>query len=128
MEFHVHINASLLVVGALLAQNIIGRNDQLVVYASILLNNLEYNYSTTEKKSFSYGLCISLGIICWEINCVLSRYMALVYLVNQPQVLGRIVRWLLLFREYDFIVMYKLDKTHVVADVLSILFNIMKPS
>jgi hypothetical protein len=36
----------------------------------------------------------------------------------KPQVLGIIVRWLLLFLEHDFIVVYKLGKTHVVVDVL----------
>jgi hypothetical protein len=34
-------------------------------------------------------------------------HMALVYLVNKPQVLGRIIRWLLLFLKYDFTIMYK---------------------
>jgi len=29
-------------------------------------------------------------------------HVALVYLVNKPQVLGNIVKWLLLFLEYDF--------------------------
>jgi len=33
-------------------------------------------------------------------------HMALIYLVNKPQVLRIIVWWLLLFLEYDFIVMY----------------------
>jgi hypothetical protein len=35
------------------------------------------------------------------------NHMALVYLVNKPQISGRIARWLLLFLEYDFIVIYK---------------------
>jgi hypothetical protein len=34
-------------------------------------------------------------------------HMALVYLVNKPQVSGRIIRWLLLFLKYDFTIMYK---------------------
>jgi hypothetical protein len=51
-------------------------------------------------------------------------HMALVYLVNKPQVLGKIVRWLLLFLEYDFTVMYKQGKTHVVVDALSRLRDI----
>jgi hypothetical protein len=46
-------------------------------------------------------------------------HMALVYLVNKPQVSGRIARWLLLFLEYDFTMVYKLGKTHGVADALS---------
>jgi hypothetical protein len=46
-------------------------------------------------------------------------HMALVYMVNKPQVFGRIARWLLLFLEYDFTVVYKPGKTHGVADALS---------
>ncbi len=56
------------------------------------------------------------------------NHMALVYLVNKSQVLGDIVRWLLLFLEYDFIVMYKPCKTHVVVDALSRLPNIIEPT
>jgi hypothetical protein len=53
--------------------------------------------------------------------------MALVYLVNKPHVSGKITRWLLLFLEYDFIVVYKPNKTHVIANALSRLPNITKP-
>jgi hypothetical protein len=54
------------------------------------------------------------------------NHMALVYLVNKPQVSGRITKWLLLFFEHDFIVVYKLDKIHVVVDALSRLPDITK--
>ncbi len=54
-------------------------------------------------------------------------HMALVYLVNKPQVSRIIARWLSLFLEYDFIVVYKLGRTHVVADALSRLLNNTKP-
>jgi hypothetical protein len=37
-KFHVHTNASLLVVGAMLAQNPIGKYDQPTIYAFRLLN------------------------------------------------------------------------------------------
>jgi hypothetical protein len=40
-------------------------------------------------------------------------HMALVYLVNKPQVSGRVVRWLLLFSKYDFTLVCKLGKIHV---------------
>jgi hypothetical protein len=56
------------------------------------------------------------------------NHRALVYLVNKPQVLGIITRWLLLFLEYDFIIMYKPSITHVVVDALSILPNSTKPT
>jgi hypothetical protein len=54
-------------------------------------------------------------------------HMALLYLVNKSHVLGRITRWLLLFLEYEFIIIYKLGKTHVVANVLHRLLNNSEP-
>jgi hypothetical protein len=54
-------------------------------------------------------------------------HMAMVHLVNKPQVLGRIARWLLLFLEYEFTMVYKPSKTHVVDDVLSKLPDSSKP-
>jgi hypothetical protein len=53
--------------------------------------------------------------------------MALVYLVNKPQVLGRITRWLLLLLEFEFTLVYKLGRTHVVVDVLSRLLDNLEP-
>jgi hypothetical protein len=54
-------------------------------------------------------------------------HMALVYLANKPQVLKRIIRWLLLFLEYDFIVVYKPRRIHVVVDALLRLLGIIEP-
>jgi hypothetical protein len=54
--------------------------------------------------------------------------MALVYLVNKPYISRKIVRWLLLFLEYDFIVLYKPCITHVVVDALSRLIDIIEPT
>ncbi len=49
-------------------------------------------------------------------------------MVSKPQVLGRIVRWLLLFLEYDFTIVYKLNRIHVVTDALLRLLNSTKPT
>jgi len=54
--------------------------------------------------------------------------MALVYLVNKPQVLRRIARWLLLFLEYDFTIVYKPRKIHVIVDALSRISGITEPT
>ncbi len=40
----------------------------------------------------------------------------------------RIVRWLLLFLEYEFTIIYKPNRTDVVASVLSKLLDNSKPS
>jgi hypothetical protein len=45
------------------------------------------------------------------------------YLVNKPQVLGKIAKWLLLFLEYDFKIVYKPSRSHLMADALSRLPN-----
>jgi hypothetical protein len=42
-------------------------------------------------------------------------HMALLYLVQKPQVSGRIARRLLLFLEYDFSVIYKPGKSYFVV-------------
>jgi hypothetical protein len=55
------------------------------------------------------------------------NHMALVYLVNKPWVFGTIARWLVLFLEYEFIVVYKHGRTHVVADALSKLLDSSEP-
>jgi hypothetical protein len=45
-------------------------------------------------------------------------HMALVYLVNKSQISSCIVRWLLLFLEHEFIVLYKSEHTHVLYGLL----------
>jgi hypothetical protein len=55
-------------------------------------------------------------------------HMALVYLVNKPHVLGRITRWLLLFLDSDFTIVYKPNKIHGIVDALLILPHITKPT
>jgi hypothetical protein len=54
------------------------------------------------------------------------NHMALVYLVNKPQVLRRIIRWLLLFLKYDFTLVYKPSKTHAILNSLSRLLDIYR--
>jgi predicted ferric reductase len=53
VEFHVHKYVSLLAIGAMLAHNLTGKHDQLVVYACRLLNNVEKNYSTIECETLT---------------------------------------------------------------------------
>ncbi len=53
--------------------------------------------------------------------------MALMYLVNKPQIYGRITRWLLLFLEYDFKIVYNHGRSHLMANALSRLPNQVEP-
>jgi hypothetical protein len=54
-------------------------------------------------------------------------HMALVYLLNKPQIYGKLVRWLLLFLEYDIKIIYKPCKSHLMADALNRLPNHIEP-
>ncbi len=130
MAFHVHTNASLLDVGAMLFQNITKKSDQPIVYASRLLNNVEQNYSTTKRKASTmvFSLDKFKHYLLGNKFVFYVDHMALVYLVNKPQVSRIIARWLLLFLEYDFIIVYKPNKNHVVIDAFSRLLNSTKPT
>ena len=103
LEFHVHTDASNIAVGVMLAQNPTGKCDQPISYASRLLNSAERNYSTTEREALAmvYALNKYRHYLLGNKFVFYVDHMALVYLVNKPQVSGRIARWLLLFQEYD---------------------------
>jgi hypothetical protein len=98
----VHEDASLLVIGVMLAQNLIGKYDRPIVYAFRLFNKAEQNYSTIEWKALAmvYALHKFKDFLLGNKFVFYVNHMALVYLVDKPQVSGRIARWLLLFLEY----------------------------
>jgi hypothetical protein len=53
LEFHVHLDASLLVIGAMLAYNPTSKYDQPIVYVYRLLNKAKQNYTTTKRKALT---------------------------------------------------------------------------
>jgi len=81
---------------------------------------MEQNYNTTKRKVLTmvFSLHKFRHYLLGNKFVFYVDHMALVYLVNKPQVSGRITKWLLLFLEYDFIVVYKLGKIHVITNAL----------
>jgi hypothetical protein len=66
LEFHIHINASQLAIGAIFAQNPIGKFDQPIVYASKLLSSVERNYTTIERETLDMVMFYTnLDITYW---------------------------------------------------------------
>ncbi len=98
---------------------------QLVMYACRLLNSTKKNYTTTKKE----GLAMVYALYKFRHYLLGNRFvyyvdhMAIVYLVNKPQVSNIIVKWLLLFLEYDFKIMYKPSRSHFMANALNRLPN-----
>jgi hypothetical protein len=86
LKFHVHTDTSQLIVGAVLAQNLINKFDQLVMYASKLLNSTQINYTTIEKEALAmvYVLHKFKHYLLGNWFSFYVDHMALVYLVNKP--------------------------------------------
>jgi hypothetical protein len=84
VEFYVHIDVSLLVVGVMFSQNATRKNDQLKVYASRLLNKVEDNYSITQIKALAmvFSLHKFKHYLLGNKFVFYVDHMALVYLVN----------------------------------------------
>ncbi len=112
----------------MLFQNVTSKNDQPIVYAFRVLNIAKHNYSTThtEVLTMFFSLHKFKHYLLGNKFVFYVDHMTLVYLVNKPQVSGRIIRWLLLVLKYDFTIVYKPGKTHVVAYALSRSPNITK--
>jgi hypothetical protein len=93
------------------------------MYSSRLLNSTEKNYTTTKRKTLAmvYALHKYRHYMLGNKFTFYVNHMALVYLVNKPQVFGKLVKWLLM--EYDFKIVYKLGRCHLMANALSILPN-----
>jgi hypothetical protein len=129
LEFHVHTDASQLVVGAILAQNPTSKIDQHVMYSSRLFNFVEKNYTITKKEALAliYALHKFRHHLLNNMFTFFVDHMALIYLVNKPHVFGRLVRWLLLFLEYDFKIVYKPGRSQLMANALNRLPNHTEP-
>jgi hypothetical protein len=69
------------------------------MYASIKLNTAERNYITIEREALVmvYVLHKFRHYLLGNWFVFYVDHMALVHLVNKPQVFGRIARWLLFF-------------------------------
>ena len=93
----------------MLAQNPTGKTDQPIYYASRLLTPAEKNYTTTEREALAMVYTVKKFYHYFLANhfVFIVDHQALVYLVNRPLITGRIARWLLLFQEFDFEVLYK---------------------
>ncbi len=95
------------------------------MYSSRLLNYAKRNYTITKRKVLAmvYALHKFRHFLLINKFTFYVDHMALMYLVNNPRVSGRLIRWFLLFLEYDFKKNYKLGKSHLMVDALSRLPN-----
>jgi len=111
--FHVHVDASSITLGIILAQPGEGGIDHPISFASKKLSSVERNYTTTEREGLAmvYGLHKFRNYSLASHIKMFTDHSAPKYLVNKPLLGGKICRWLLLFQEYDFEIIVKLGRT-----------------
>jgi hypothetical protein len=116
-----HTNASNMAIGIMLAQNPTEKCDQMISYASQLLNHIKQNYMTIEREAFSmvYALHKFYHYFFGNIFIVYVDHMAPLYLIWKPKNLGQITTWLLFFLEYIYFVVHKSRIFHLAVDTLS---------
>ncbi|MCO5559123.1 hypothetical protein L7F22_012715 [Adiantum nelumboides] len=123
--FHVHIDASNFAIGCVLTQPGEHKLDYPISFASRQLNDAEKNYTTIERE----GLAMIYSVKKFRYYLLATKFVfyvdhqALLYLVNKPCATGRISRWLLILLEFDFTVVVRPGKKHLMADHLSRITN-----
>jgi hypothetical protein len=128
--FHVHVDASTIALGAILAQPGTGELDHPIAFASRKLSESEQNYNTTEREGLAmvYALQKFRHYLLGKHFKMFTDHSTLKYLVNKPVLGGRICRWLLLFQEFDFEVIVKPGKLNAGPDHLSRITNGEEPT
>jgi hypothetical protein len=124
-EFHVHVDALSIELGAVLSQPGEGDIDHPIYFARRKLSIEEKNYTTTEREGLEmvYALHKFKNYLLGSHFKMYIDHSALKYLVNKPVLGRRICRWLLLFQEYDFEVVVKPGKLNAGPDHLSCILS-----
>jgi len=104
VEFHVHIYASRISLGVILAQDGEGNLDYPIYFISRNLSQANRNYITNERE----GLEMVYSLQKFRHYCLGGHFKffidhsTLKYLDNKFVLEGRICRWMLLFQEFSF--------------------------
>ena len=120
-----HVDASSISLGVVLAQPREGDIDHPLAFANRNLSIAEVNYTTTEREGLAmvYALQKFHHYLLGGHFKMFTDHSALMYLVNKPVLRGRICRWSLLFQEFYFEVIVKLGKLNAGPDHLSRVIN-----
>ena len=83
------------------------------------------NYSTTEKELFNLVFALNKfrSFLLGFKTIVFTDHTAVRYLMTKQDAKPRLIRWILLFQEFDLTIKDKKDAENVVADHLSRLIS-----
>jgi hypothetical protein len=98
--FHMHVDASGIALGAILAQPRTRDLDHPIAFTSRKLSDSEHNYNMTERDGLAmvYALHKFRHYLLGKHFKMFIDHSTLKYLINKPMLGGRICRWLLLFQ------------------------------
>ena len=125
LPFELMCDASDMVIGAVLGQRK-DKHFQSIYYASKTLSGTQQNYTTTENEL----LAVIFAFEKFRSYLILSKiivyidHFALKYLLAKKDAKPRLIRWILLFQEFDVEIRDKKGSENVVADHLSRLENL----
>ena len=119
--FHVTSDASGFCVGIILWQYGDDKEERPIYYCSRQMSPAEKNYTTTERE------CLPLIYACKKFRHYLLGYEvvfhtdhdAIKYLVNKPDLSGRVARWIMLLQEFQYTVKVKPGHGNKNVDFLS---------
>jgi len=111
-EFHVHVDASSIDLGAIFSQLGEGDIDQPISFVRQNISTTENNCTVMKCRGFDmvYALHKFRHYLLGSHFKMYTDHFALRYLVNKTMLGEIICIWLLLFKEYDFEVVVKLRK------------------
>jgi hypothetical protein len=119
--FHVHVDASSIALGDVLAHPREGSIDHPIYFYRIKLYDVECNYNTIEREVLAmvYALQKFYHYSLGSIFKLFADHFSLNYIVKNPVLGGLIYWWLLLFQEFDFEIVVKPGKHNAGSDHLS---------
>ncbi|GJU20523.1 reverse transcriptase domain-containing protein [Tanacetum coccineum] len=122
--FEIMCDASDYAIGAVLGQRI-EKHFRPIHYASKTMTEAESNYTTTEKEMLAvvYAFEKFRSYLIMNKSVVYTDHSALKYLFNRKDAKARLLRWVLLFQEFDFSVIDTKGAENYAADHLSRLEN-----
>lgn len=120
VPFRIHCDASDFGLGGVLSQET-EEGEQVVAYASRSLMKNERNFTTTEKECLAilYSIEKFRPYIEGSHFTVVTDHYALKWLNNLKDPNGRLARWCVKLQQYDFDVVHRPGKDHVLPDALS---------
>nr|GEZ33475.1 hypothetical protein [Tanacetum cinerariifolium] len=124
LPFELMCDASDFAKGAVLGQRH-KKHFKPIHYASITMNDVESNYTTTEKEMLAvvYAFEKFLSYLIMNKSIVHTNHSALKYLFSKKDAKARLLWWVLLLQEFDFKVLDTKGAENLAADHLSRLEN-----